>query len=63
MLRGRVKLHKGEPESAVGDVARAAKLRSDNTQAYLLLTDIYYDLGELDEALKYNYYFLFPIPS
>eukprot|EP00911_Craspedida_sp_UC1_P000138 UC1_evm1s111 len=50
--RARVFARVGQKGEAVGDAMRAAKLTPGNTDAYLLLAQLYYSMGERGDALE-----------
>eukprot|EP01135_Chromosphaera_perkinsii_P004630 Nk52_evm23s292 gene=Nk52_evmTU23s292 len=52
MKRAGIFMKMGDLHGAVGDVTRATKLKNDHTEAYLLLSSLYYKLGESEQSLQ-----------
>nr|XP_060625469.1 dnaJ homolog subfamily C member 3 [Anolis sagrei ordinatus] len=51
-LRADCYIKEGEPGKAVGDLKAAAKLKSDNTEAFYKISIIYYQLGDHELSLS-----------
>lgn len=50
-MRSECYLAVGEPSKAISDLKAATKLMSDNTDAFMKLSKLYYNLGEPEESL------------
>ncbi|KAJ6660879.1 hypothetical protein lerEdw1_017036 [Lerista edwardsae] len=51
-LRAESYIREGEPGKAIGDLKAAAKLRSDNPEAFYRISTIYYQLGDHELSLS-----------
>ncbi|XP_044293715.1 dnaJ homolog subfamily C member 3 isoform X2 [Varanus komodoensis] len=51
-LRAKCYIKEGEPRKAIGDLKAAAKLKSDNTEAFYQISTIYYQLGDHEQSLN-----------
>ncbi|XP_068732084.1 dnaJ homolog subfamily C member 3-like isoform X1 [Montipora capricornis] len=52
MLRADCHKQMGDIVAAISDIKPTTKLVSDNTGAYLQLSELHYDMGELEDALR-----------
>eukprot|EP00042_Codosiga_hollandica_P058611 m.886329 g.886329 ORF g.886329 m.886329 type:complete len:476 (-) comp59908_c0_seq3:6619-8046(-) len=52
MMRGQCYEKLGQIGEAIGDLTRATKLKNDNIPAYFQLSNIQYNMGEIDDSLK-----------
>ncbi|KAF4522395.1 hypothetical protein B566_EDAN012978 [Ephemera danica] len=51
-LRAKARLALGDPRGAIADIRSATRLSSDNTDGFLQLARLHYDLGEAAESLR-----------
>ncbi|XP_062982126.1 dnaJ homolog subfamily C member 3 [Elgaria multicarinata webbii] len=51
-LRAECYIKEGQPRKAIGDLKAAAKLKSDNTEAFYKISTIYYQLGDQEQSLS-----------
>ncbi|XP_007441083.3 dnaJ homolog subfamily C member 3, partial [Python bivittatus] len=51
-LRAESYIKEGEPGKAISDLKAAAKLKSDNTEAFYKISTIYYELGDHEMSLS-----------
>lgn len=51
-LRAESYIKEGEPGKAISDLKAAAKLKSDNTEAFYKISTIYYELGDHEMSLR-----------
>lgn len=52
-LRAESYIRMGDRFKAVGDIRSCTKLRNDNTAAFFKLSNLYYEMGEAETALRY----------
>ena len=52
MRRAQAFISVGDLHGAVGDVTRATKLKSDHTEGFFLLSNLYYKLGDAEQSLN-----------
>ena len=50
-LRAECYIAQGDLFKAINDIRPTTKLRSDNTAAFYRLSNLYYQMGDADEAL------------
>lgn len=58
-MRAELYVHGGDEINAISDVRFTTKLMSDNTIGYFKLSSMLYRLGNIEDSLKYVFYFNF----
>lgn len=51
-MRAKARLASGDTRGAMADIRSVTRLGTDNTEGFLLLARLHYDMGEATESLR-----------